>query len=278
MDFSSLLPDARPWVEGLAKVWPASVIKPSIWLFAVVEGVHLLALAALGGCMLLLNLRLMGVGMTNEPTSAIERNVRYWQLGGVAVVLLTGVAIGMSNADRIYASPAFFIKMISMVSALILSLGVVSSVARNEGALTTTAKVMAVTALAFWLFALYAFSTVPGVNPGVFHLVTAGWLIAMGFGSRMTRIVLGSITAMVVVAVGIVTYLIFTPTNDYDVVMDINIWAVRFGALVVTGFLAWEFLGPKANTLTPRLAKLVGLFTILAWVTVAASGRWIGLS
>jgi hypothetical protein len=278
MDFSNLLPGIRPWVENLATVWPASVIKPSIWLFAVVEGVHLLALAALGGCMLLLNLRLMGVGMTNEPASSIERTVRPWQLGGIVVVLLTGIAIGMSNADRIYASPAFFVKMLSMVAALMFTFGVVSPIARNEGVFTTSTKAVAGAALVLWLFALYLFGTVSGVNPGAFHLVCAGWLIAMGFGSRMTRIVLGSITAIVVVVVGIVTYIIFHPTNDYDVVMEINSWTVRLAAVVVAGFLAWEFIGPKANTLTPRLAKLVGFSTILTWVTVAASGRWIGLS
>jgi hypothetical protein len=278
MDFSQLLPGIRPWVDSLAGVWPASMIKPSIWLFAVVEAVHLLALAVIGGCMLLLNLRLMGVGMTNEPASAIERNVRPWQLGGVVLALLTGVAIGMSNADRIYTSPAFFIKMVSMVAALILSFGVVSSVARNEGMFTVSAKAMTGAALVLWLFALYAFSSVSGVNPGAFHLVCAGWLIAMGFGSRTTRILLGFITSVVVLVVGIITYFVFTPTDDYEVVMAINTWAVGLGALVVCGFLAWEFIGPKASALTPRLAKLVGFFTILAWVTVAASGRWIGLS
>jgi hypothetical protein len=279
MDFFHLLPGLEPWVQNLATVWPASVIKPSIWMFAVIEAVHLLALAALGGCVLLLNFRLMGVGLTNEPASVVEKNVRPWQLAGIIVVLLTGISIGMSNAEKLYTSPAFFVKMLSMVAALILSLGVANSVARHEGQVTMPAKVMAGIALVFWLVAIYVFGTVTGANPGSFHLVCAGWLIAMGFGSKMTRIILGSITAVTVVTVGIITYLVFTPTADYAVVMEINKWTVRIGALLIAGFIAWEFVGTKGgHTMTPTLARLVGLFTILAWVTVAAGGRWIGLS
>lgn len=133
MDFYTLFPNLEPWVQNLAGVWPASVIKPSIWMFAAIEAVHLLTLGLLGGCVILLNFRLLGIGLTSEPVSVVERNLRLWLWIGVGGVLLTGIAIGMSNAEKLYTSPAFSVKMVSLAAGLIFSFGVTNSIARSEG-------------------------------------------------------------------------------------------------------------------------------------------------
>jgi cytochrome c oxidase assembly factor CtaG len=112
----------------------------------------------------------------------------------------------------------------------------------------------------------------------MFHVVCVGWLIAMAFGSRLTRILLGAITAIIVIGVGIVTYGVYSPLENYDIVMEINRWTVRVSALIVAGFVVWEFVRPrKEEVASPPLNRLVGVLTILAWFTVAAAGRWIGL-
>ena len=81
-----------------------------------------------------------------------------------------------------------------------------------------------------------------------------------------------------VVGVGIVTYGVYNPLDDYDIVMEINRWALRAAALLVAGFALWEFTrAQKTEAPTPALHRLIGLLTILAWFTVAAAGRWIGL-
>jgi hypothetical protein len=60
--------------------------------------------------------------------------------------------------------------------------------------------------------------------------------------------------------------------------MEINRWTLRLFALLVAGFAIWEFGRPaKTEADPPRLHRLVGLLSILAWFTVAAAGRWIGL-
>lgn len=278
MDFLGLLPDLQPWVKSIGDGWPASLIKSTDGMFPIIESAHLLGLAALGGCVLLLNLRLMGVGITTESAATIEKNVRPWLWGAIILLVVTGLLMGTVVAQKLYARPAFLVKMLSLVAALILSLGVTGSIARNEGALTRPAKVLAAIALAIWLLAITIFATTTGPAPGMFHVICAGWLIAMGFGSRVTRIALGLITTAVVIAVGIVTYVVFNPLDNYEIVMEINRWTVRLGGLVVAGFVLWTFAGPRAEPrIMPTLARLIGLLTILVWVTVAASGRWIGL-
>jgi hypothetical protein len=279
MDFASLFPDLKPWVQSLASVWPGPLIKSSSWAFPVIQTFHLLAFATLGGCILLPNLRLMGFGMTGQSPASIEKTVRPWLWGALIVIVITGVLMGLVIAQRLYARPAFLVKMIALAAALLLSFGVVRSVAKRDGVVTPRAKIVAAIALLVWLAAVFIFGTSFGAAPGTFHLVVAGWLIVMAFGSKMTRIALGSITAALVLGVGFVTYGVYHPLDDYDVVMEINRWTVRAGALLVAGFLLWEFARPAVGpAMTPRLARLVGLFTILAWFTVATAGRWIGLS
>jgi len=278
MNFHSIFPDLGPWVKSLGNVFPASAIKAAPWVFPVIETAHLLGLATLGGCVIILNLRFMGAGLTNERAALIERNLRPWLWGAIGVLVVTGLLMSTVVAQRLYVRPAFLIKMLSLVSALILSLGVSGSLARNEGVLTQPAKIMAGIALAIWLLAITLFATSDGPAPGTLHLVCAGWLIVMAFGSKWTRILLGVCTVAMIIAAAVLTYFVYNPFEHYDLVNEIDRWLLRISAAVVVGFLGWEVAGPKpAPRLTPTLTRLVGLFTILVWVTVAASGRWIGL-
>lgn len=282
MDFFTLFPDLEPWVQNLAKVWPASVIKPSIWMFAAIEAVHLLALGLMGGCVILLNMRLIGVGLTTEPAAAVERNLRPWLWTGVAVVLLTGVAIGMSNAEKLYTSPSFFVKMISLAAGLIFSFGVTNAVARSEGAVSMTARILAVVAGLLWLASLGVFGTSLGSNPGTVHIIAAGLLIAVAFSTNRTRIALASAVGLIGVAYILNTYVIhdiWDPEGmDLATIDTVNVWLMRITGLAVVAAMAFEIFIARSIRETSPTAKIIGLFSILTWVTVAAAGRWIGLS
>jgi hypothetical protein len=279
MDFASLFPDLKPWVQSLSTIWPAPLIKSSSWMFPLILVTHILAIVTLGGAMLLPALRLMGVGMTGVSPAAIEKTVRPWLWGALIVLAVTGLLMGLVNPMKLYSRPAFLVKVIALAPALILSLGVVRSIAVRDGVVTPPAKAMAGIALLLWLAAVLIFGASYGAAPGTFHIVCAGWLVVMAFGSPMTRIILGAITAIAVVAVGIVTYGVYHPLDDYDIVMEINRWTLRAAALLVAGFALWEFTRTRATEpAAPALNRLVGLLTIIAWFTVAAAGRWIGLS
>ncbi len=278
MDFASLFPDIKPWVQGLTEVWPAPIIKGSSWMFPAILCIHVLALTVVGGAMLLPGLRLMGVGMTSVPASTIEKSVRPWLWGALIVLAITGVLMGLVNPMKLYTRPAFFVKVIALAAALILSLGVVRSVASRDGVFTGNAKILLGVGLVIWLASVLVFGTSYGAAPGSFHVICAAWLIVMAFGSNMTRILLGAITAIAVVVVGFITYGLYHPLDDYDIFMDINRWALRAAAVIVAGFLVWEFVrAPAGKAASPPLARLAGGLAILAWVTVAAAGRWIGL-
>jgi hypothetical protein len=278
LDFATLLPEIKPWVKGLTSVWPAPIIKSSSWIFPALLCGHLLSLVTLGGAILLPGLRLMGFGITREPAARIERTMRPWLWAALVGLVVTGVLMGMVNPMKLYARPAFFVKMIALAAALVLSFGVVRAMATRDGAMTLQTRILAGVALALWLASVVIFGTSFGAAPGMFHVISVGWLIVMVFGSNLTRIVLGAVTAVTVAVVGFVTYGIYNPLDNYDTFMEINRWTLRIAALVVTGFLVWEFARPKTSEpAAPPLNRLVGVLSILAWFTVAAAGRWIGL-
>ena len=65
---------------SLVKVWPTPYVKPN---FAFWEVGHVLSLIMLAGATILMNLRLIGVGLTAERPSEIYRNLRGIQTAGL---------------------------------------------------------------------------------------------------------------------------------------------------------------------------------------------------
>ncbi len=278
MNIATLLPDLEPALKAFAASEGVMMIKSSSWVMPAVLVTHVLAITVLGGAMLLPGLRLMGVGMTSVSPASIEKTVRPWLWAALIVLAVTGIFMCIVNPMKIYKAPAFLVKAIALIPALLLSLGVVRSLASKDGVMTQQTRVMAIIALVTWLISILIFGTSYGAAPGSFHVVCAGWLIAMVFGSRLTRIALGAITAAIIIWMFVMTMLLHSPLDDYDLVMEVDRWTLRATAVIVSAFLLWEFVGkPSPDAATPKLNRMIGVFTVLAWITVAAAGRWIGL-
>ena len=125
-------------------------IKESTWLFPAVEAVHLIALAFLGGALLMLDLRLLGVGLTGQKTSSVERSARPWLVGAIVVMIATGVTIGVSEALKLLDREAFTVKMIALAAALVFTFAVRGPLARRDVA-GWRAPVVGAASLALWL-------------------------------------------------------------------------------------------------------------------------------
>jgi len=271
---AEFLPELRPWVENLVNVWPAYVIKPQ---FASWQVLHILSLVVLGGCTILLNLRLIGVGLTEEPASEIDRNLRLWLNLGVVSVLITGVLIGMANAERLYDSAAFTVKMFGLVAALIFTYGVTNRVARSDGAVSLSSKIAALAALALWSYALWVFTTAQLINPGMFHLITAAGLVVLfAVRGRARWIYLAGLGLLIAVQwVWTHLFLAYDDIARLDPVNKGFAWA--FAAWIIAIGLHQLFTAGRDQNAGP-LTKLVGYTGILMWVSVAAAGRWIAFA
>lgn len=86
-------------------------IAESRYLFAIIEGIHLIGLAAAVGLLFIIDLRLVGVFLRTVPVTDLLRQLRPWMLAGFGVIFLTGGLLFWSSAARQLDSPAFVIKM-----------------------------------------------------------------------------------------------------------------------------------------------------------------------
>jgi hypothetical protein len=92
-------------------------IRDSVWLFPFVEIFHLVALGILGGTVLLVNLRLVGLGFRDEPLARLARDLRPWTLGSLLVMLVSGFLLFSTEAVKMYGNWAFQYKMLFLLAA-----------------------------------------------------------------------------------------------------------------------------------------------------------------
>lgn len=282
MTFQELLPGIKEWVDGLPQLGklPLPFGAKLLDVFAVFGAAHLVGLAMLGGCSLLLSVRFMGAGLIAATPQRIERTLRIWFIAGIVLAIATGLIMGALTAGKLYASASFFSKMLALAAALVFSFGVINSIARSDGAITRNTLIATIIAMALWLGSLFVLVTTPVTDVGLFHLTTACYAILLIFGSNQTRIIAGA-TYLVLFGGVFLMYWIVGFNVGYEeseqIYIDISMYAVIAALVVVIALLAWELRKGRADAASPQ-ARMIALFSLLAWITVATGGRWIGLS
>ena len=99
----------------------SQTIQQSLWLFPVIESVHLLGLALLGGATLVMDARLLGLGLTRQSVPLVAAATRRWLLLGIAIMLATGIPLFLSETEKLYHSDAFWVKMAALGFILLFS-------------------------------------------------------------------------------------------------------------------------------------------------------------
>jgi hypothetical protein len=95
-------------------------IRESTWLFPAIESTHLLALALLGGAILIMSLSVFGWGL-KTPVAELYKSAHRYVNAAVIVLLITGVLLGVSEPVKLYGRQAFWVKMISLAVALLVT-------------------------------------------------------------------------------------------------------------------------------------------------------------
>lgn len=110
-----------PFFEWCERTAIGIAIRNSLWLFPVVEAVHLLALAVIGGALLVLDLRLLGLGLRNQPIRQVARDAQPWLVGSLVVMVGTGVPLFLSESIKCYYSAAFWVKITTLPVAVLFT-------------------------------------------------------------------------------------------------------------------------------------------------------------
>lgn len=127
-------------------------VRNSVWLFPFVEIFHLLALGVLGGTILIVNLRLLGIRFRDEPVSELAREVQPWMITSLAVMLVSGFFLFSSESVKMYGNAAFRAKMVSLVLAVLFTFTLYRKVTlSDEGEMSQARqRFAAVVSLALW--------------------------------------------------------------------------------------------------------------------------------
>ena len=137
------------WSEA---TWLGNAIKDSQYAFPAIEFFHLAALAVLGGAVIVVDLRLLGLGVRKTSVRQLAAEAQPFVTGSLIVMIVSGVALYTSEATKCYVSPAFWIKIISLVLVIIFTYTVRRAVtAAGEERISALArKSVAIVSLGLW--------------------------------------------------------------------------------------------------------------------------------
>ena len=141
-----------PFFQYLETVRLGRFIVDSNWLFPVIESVHLLGLALLGGAVLIVDMRLVGLGLRGREVKEIAREARPFMNFALVVMIATGVPLFLSEPIKCYYSPAFWVKMWTLAVALIYTYTIRTKTTRMEFVHNTARRQVMVGALSIALW------------------------------------------------------------------------------------------------------------------------------
>ena len=98
-----------------------NTIRQSSWLFPVIEAIHLLGLGVIGGAVLVVDLRLLGLGLRRQSTAQLARDAQPWLIGSLLLMMTTGGLLFLSESIKLYYHEAFWFKMASLLLAIVFT-------------------------------------------------------------------------------------------------------------------------------------------------------------
>ena len=128
-------------------------VNNSLWAFAAFEAVHLLALAVIGGAVLIVDLRTLGWVLPRQSVSSVAREAQPWLVWSLIAMFVTGIPLMASLAySKYYQNGAFRLKMVFLAAAIGFTFTIRKKIALGapEFAESTMAKTAAAVSVLLW--------------------------------------------------------------------------------------------------------------------------------
>jgi hypothetical protein len=143
--------DLLPYFEWVEATALGNAIRQSLWLFPVIEAVHLLGLSVLGGSVLIVDLRMLGAGLRNHAIPQIARDAKPWFVGALVVMLLTGWSLFASEAIKCYYNFSFWVKITTLPVAIVFAFLIRDRIAARAGMnATAITRAVGFLSIALW--------------------------------------------------------------------------------------------------------------------------------
>jgi hypothetical protein len=154
MDVDAFLKSVESW--GLAENF-----RQSLYLFPLLESIHVIGLSLVVGTITVIDLRLLGIASANRPFQRMASDILKWTWVAFAITLVTGVLMFTTNARVYYHNIYFELKMALLVAAG-LNMFLFEMTARRsvrewdqKPSAPASGKTVAVLSLAFWIAIIF---------------------------------------------------------------------------------------------------------------------------
>ena len=108
------------------------------WIFPVVQSVHLIGIALMVGTIVLVDLHRLGYGLRHRVS-----DFNRWTRIGAAIMLVTGPILFAADVTRYLSNPAFRLKMVFLLLAVVFHF---------TGRDRVSPKLAAIISMALWTF------------------------------------------------------------------------------------------------------------------------------
>jgi hypothetical protein len=95
----------------------STALRESIWVYPIVESIHVLTLCLFVGFAVVLDLRLLGILFTDDRTSRIASRLLPWTASAFGVMVVSGALLFYSDPARFYGNVFFRVKVVMLILA-----------------------------------------------------------------------------------------------------------------------------------------------------------------
>jgi hypothetical protein len=134
-------------------------LNSSPYSFPVLECFHIVGFAISVGPIAITDFRLLGWGMLRETPSELAKDTFFWTLGGLILMIFSGLLLFSSDPDNYYLNYAFDLKMFFLILAIVFHYTIHRTTVMSE---TTTgvldggrSKLVACVSLGLWASVIF---------------------------------------------------------------------------------------------------------------------------
>ena len=90
-------------------------LRGSAYVYPVIMSLHMVGIAFFGGMILMTDMRLLGLAMTDRSVTDVVNQFRVWKRVGFCIMVTMGALLASSEAEKYTPNPFFWAKMASLV-------------------------------------------------------------------------------------------------------------------------------------------------------------------
>ncbi|MGA8013014.1 MAG: DUF6644 family protein [Candidatus Acidiferrales bacterium] len=145
-------------MQGVPEAIPVNPIARWEWVFPVVESIHICGFTLLVGTIVILDLRMLGLRLRQQPISRLARALSPWIWAGLILQLTTGPYLFSGDPYEYVQIAAFRVKMLLFLLALIFHFTVIrmATAPSRDSAPLGWRRPAAVVSLGLWVSVMLA--------------------------------------------------------------------------------------------------------------------------